>query len=404
MAGAKRNLPVGGRGAATGWSRRMLVLLAAFAVPMALLVPSAQSQSTDLFFSEYVEGSGNNKALEIFNNTGSAVNLSGYSVQIFFNGSPVPGTTINLTGSIPAGDVFVLADDNAAAAVLAVADQTSTSGFFNGNDAVVLYNGTAVIDAIGQVGVDPGIEWGSGLQSTMDNTLRRKSGIEAGDTNPSDAFDPAVEWNGFPVDTFSDLGIAPPVPVDPEVSVSAGGDCGSDGRTSTFNLALFDPDTDASGLTLSAASSNAALLPVGNVSFSGTGANRVVTAATVGSRTGTAVLTITVSDGQGTGSATVTVKAGGSGADTLIGTTDADVLLGRSGGDNLAGLEGNDLLCGGPGSDIISGGFADDTMIGGPGDDQFTGGPGGDQFSGGPGRDIATDFTPGDGDTGDSIA
>ncbi len=44
--------------------------------------------ATDLFFSEYVEGSSNNKALEIYNGTGAPVDLGAadYSVQMFFNG------------------------------------------------------------------------------------------------------------------------------------------------------------------------------------------------------------------------------------------------------------------------------------------------------------------------------
>ncbi|NJN94859.1 MAG: CehA/McbA family metallohydrolase [Anaerolineales bacterium] len=63
-----------------------------------------------------------------------------------------------------------------------------------------------IIDVIGQIGVDPGTEWGSGLTSTADNTLRRKPTIEAGDANGGDAFNPAAEWDGFAVDTFADLG------------------------------------------------------------------------------------------------------------------------------------------------------------------------------------------------------
>ena len=56
----------------------------------------------------------------------------------------------------------------------------SGAGWFNGDDAVVLRKGTTVIDAIGQIGIDPGSEWGSGLISTADNTLRRADTICAG--------------------------------------------------------------------------------------------------------------------------------------------------------------------------------------------------------------------------------
>jgi hypothetical protein len=40
----------------------------------------------------------------------------------------------------------------------------------------------------------------------MDNTLRRKSTIVAGDTNAGDAFDPSLQWDGFATDTFDGLG------------------------------------------------------------------------------------------------------------------------------------------------------------------------------------------------------
>ena len=106
----------------------------------------------------------------------------------------------------PDDDVYVVAQASADPAILAVADQTNAAGWFNGNDAVVLRKGTTVLDVIGQVGVDPGTEWGTGLTSTGDNTLRRKPTIVAGDTNGSDAFDPATEWDGFVADTFDGLG------------------------------------------------------------------------------------------------------------------------------------------------------------------------------------------------------
>ena len=38
--------------------------------------PAAAAPAVDLFFSEYIEGSSNNKALEIYNGTGSAVDLA----------------------------------------------------------------------------------------------------------------------------------------------------------------------------------------------------------------------------------------------------------------------------------------------------------------------------------------
>jgi VCBS repeat-containing protein len=187
----------------------------------------------------------------------------------------------------------------------------------------------------------------------------------------------------------------------PTVTVAAGGSCGSNDRSGTLNLTVADVDNPAAGLTLSASSSNQTLLPNGNVTFAGTGANRTITATTVSGRTGTAVVTVTVSDGQATANVPITVKAGGNGNDPLTGTTGADLLLGQNGNDTLLGLDGNDLLCGGSGNDTLNGGGDDDTMVGGMGNDTLTGGPGGDRFSGGSGTDTATDLHPGQGDTQD---
>ncbi len=189
-----------------------LARLIAPAVLLLLATIPAAAQPTDLYFTEYIEGSSNNKALEIYNGTGGAINLAtgGYNIQMHFNGNPLATLTINLTGtSLADGDVYVVAQSSAGPAILAEADQTSGAGWFNGDDAVTLRKGAVVLDVIGQIGLDPGAEWGAGLTSTADNTLRRKTTVTGGDTNGSNFFDPAVEWNGFAQDTFDGLGCYP---------------------------------------------------------------------------------------------------------------------------------------------------------------------------------------------------
>ncbi len=185
----------------------LLVLGIALAVPGQAAVQAAGP--TELFFSEYIEGSSNNKALEIYNGTGAPINLAAgtYNVQMFFNGSASAGLTINLTGTVANGDVFVLANSGAVVDILVQADQTNGSGWFNGDDAVVLRKGTTIIDVIGQIGYRPVPEWGTGLVSTADNTLRRKAAIISGDSVGNDVFTPSVEWDGFAQNTFNGLGV-----------------------------------------------------------------------------------------------------------------------------------------------------------------------------------------------------
>ena len=182
-------------------------LLAVFAL-LALAgarVGAAEATPTELFISEYVEGTSFNKALEIFNPTDASVDLAagGYTVQVFSNGATTPSLTVNLTGVIAPGDAFVVAHPSADAAV--PHDQQAGLNW-NGNDAVVLRKLLTAVDVIGQVGFDPGTEWGTGLTSTADNTLRRKSSIAQGDPTGSDAFDPSVEWDGYATNTFDGLG------------------------------------------------------------------------------------------------------------------------------------------------------------------------------------------------------
>ena len=189
---------------------RRTILLLLFCLSAVPAIPAtAQIFASDLFFSEYIEGSSFNKALEIYNGTGGAIDLSAgsYQIQVYFNGNTSPGTTISLAGVVAPGDVFVFAEDSADPTILAVADLVSGASLFNGDDAIALVHNGSIIDVIGQIGFDPGSQWGSGDASTADNTLRRMAAICAGDANPSDAFDPAIEWDGFPNNTFDGLGV-----------------------------------------------------------------------------------------------------------------------------------------------------------------------------------------------------
>ena len=190
-----------------------LGLAAATGIGLLAFVPATASAAapTNLLLSEYVEGSSNNKAIEIFNGTGATVDLaaSGYQLEVYFNGSATPFAPIALTGSVADGEVVVVAAATAGAAILAQADITTGANLFNGDDAIVLRSGGAggtIVDSVGQIGVDPGTEWGTGLTSTADNTLRRLGSVTSGDTDPTDAFDPATQWAGFATDTFDGLG------------------------------------------------------------------------------------------------------------------------------------------------------------------------------------------------------
>jgi uncharacterized protein len=274
--------------------RRPLCALVAITVASVGLFPAAASAApTDLFISEYIEGSSNNKAIEIYNGTGAAVDLAagGYALRMHFNGATT-FTSFALAGTVADGDAFVFAHSAASAAILGQADQTTGSGLFNGDDAVVLVKGTDVLDSIGQVGVDPGAEWGTGLTSTADNTLRR---LTAPDTDPGDAFDPAPQWEGFASDTFDGLGA---------YGASASLSCGatlttSAGTAATREVTATDPDDTIVDLAVTAPHASITRTSFTPATAPGGTATAVVTAG-ADLPAGTYPVTVTSTDADGT--------------------------------------------------------------------------------------------------------
>ena len=196
----------------------------------------ARGAAGDPYFSEYIEGpvAAFAKAVEIYNPSNAPVDLAAgtYTVEIYSNGGTTP-TVINLSGTVAAGDVFVVAHPTSAPEVLTVADQQSSSLNFNGNDAVQLRAGGTILDTIGQVGFDPGAAgWGTAPLSTTDSVLRRMNSVTGGSSDPTDAFDPALEWDAFSSTDYSDIGsYGPDAPgsdsgtVNADVTVAAAAAC-----------------------------------------------------------------------------------------------------------------------------------------------------------------------------------
>ena len=195
--------------------RKSLSILLTLALVINLFLPFVSQQveaatvATDLFISEYVEGGSNNKAIELFNGTGQEVNLREYSIELYANGATSPTNTASLAASdvmLGNGQTFVLVHSSAVAELKDKGNMVSSVTNFNGDDALVLKRNGAVIDSIGQVGVDPGTAWTSSSISTLDQTLVRKSTVTSGDKDPFDAFDPAVEWDTLGKDVFTNIG------------------------------------------------------------------------------------------------------------------------------------------------------------------------------------------------------
>ncbi|MDB0007005.1 lamin tail domain-containing protein [Flavobacteriales bacterium] len=180
---------------------------------------------SDLFFSEYVEGSLNNRALEIYNPTSNTIDLSNYSIERYPNGSSLATENMSLEGYLLPGQTWIITNSDTDTTnqfgyieieLYNMADQTAPTYpsplYFNGNDALTLSKNGVVIDVFGKIGEDPGNGWydftdaNDGQLWTQNSTLVRKSNILSGNPlNPS-SFNPSEQWTLFPNNTFSNLG------------------------------------------------------------------------------------------------------------------------------------------------------------------------------------------------------
>lgn len=206
---------------------------------------------TDLIISEYVEGWSNNKAIEVYNPTSSAINLKNYRLVRYSNGADVPPAQNDWTIALPdvalqpymsyvcvidkrdpngtgqeapvweqlqdRADVFLCPDYN-----------VSKTLYHNGDDAVALekLDGT-LVDLFGRWGAPRPAEatiggapttvlraWtdtspfftGIGLGITAEHTLYRRPNIVAGITQNPAMFNPLEQWDSLSANTFNYLG------------------------------------------------------------------------------------------------------------------------------------------------------------------------------------------------------
>ena len=182
---------------------------------LSLITTASFSQTTDLFFSQYGEGSSNNKFLEIYNGTGQDVDLSNYAFPSVANAPDVPGTHEYWNdfpeGAVVAnGDVYVIAHPSATGEIIASADHFHQY-LSNGDDGYALVLGTeeqySIVDFIGDFNGDPGDGWDVAgvVEATRNHTLTRKSSVCQGNpdwdasrgTNEEDSEWIVTEQNDF---------------------------------------------------------------------------------------------------------------------------------------------------------------------------------------------------------------
>jgi hypothetical protein len=99
-----------------------------------------------------------------------------------------------------------------------------------------------------------------------------------------------------------------PVDDTPTISTVAAQSTPEDTATNPIQCIVGDIDSDVNGLTVSATSSNTAVIPNENITLGGTGSDRTLTLAPAANQVGSSTITLTVDDGNLTRSSTFTIS------------------------------------------------------------------------------------------------
>jgi hypothetical protein len=190
---------------------------------------------SELFISEYIEGPGNNNAIEIYNPTNATIDLSGYSINRYGNGATSGPDLWPLSGTITAGQAIAVGNGQLDSvwvstywslpvdpAFYSACGQHGsgiypTPFYFNGDDAMTLEKSGNIIDIFGKVGEDPGGAWtddasagytdaNGGTWWTKRQTLVRKASVMQGVTQNPILFNPTLEYDSLPDATYTGMG------------------------------------------------------------------------------------------------------------------------------------------------------------------------------------------------------
>jgi hypothetical protein len=178
--------------------RKILSLLA-----LVFLMTQLSAQ-TDLIISEYVEGWSNNKALELFNPTDQAVDLSEFRLIRYSNGVDVPPAEDTWTVALPS---FTLAPYKSYVIVLDQRNPKIQDIFGRWGAPIpadAQFVGSSKKDGA-WTNVSPFFT-GQGYAITAEHTMFRKPDVTSGVTSNPSIFNPLEQYDTLTANTFDHLG------------------------------------------------------------------------------------------------------------------------------------------------------------------------------------------------------
>ncbi len=156
---------------------------------------------SDLIFSEYIEGSGYNKAFELYNGTGQTIILDDYKVVFIINGTTEE--SITLSGKINHNECISFIYDDSRNTLTDTKNRNIMFDIaINGDDVIELQKSEVEADVlVDTIGTLDFLAVSGNEEFLKDKTLVRNANIK----NPNTDF-AIAEWTEMPRDTFSNFG------------------------------------------------------------------------------------------------------------------------------------------------------------------------------------------------------
>jgi len=140
-----------------------------------------EAECKDPFFSEVTNGTGTNKALEIFNPRLASLDLTGFKIKVYLLGQPLP-IDVSLSGSIQAKGTYVISAVNADTTILAIANRIiSDSTLISAVEITLEDSFGTVYDKIGSKQFSQWINLS--IPYYQSHSFKRKYAVDKGDTS-----------------------------------------------------------------------------------------------------------------------------------------------------------------------------------------------------------------------------
>lgn len=154
---------------------------------------SGNDTKSDLLITEIIEGSGSNRAIELYNKSDRTISLDDYALGFYVGGNHNVSFSVNLEGEIQPHSIFVAVHTDADEELVSIANLINSNIMFSGAEQISLLKNNKVVDLVGELGYRSSFNEDITLVRKTNYFISRKTWIE-------------YDWIRYSVDNFKYIG------------------------------------------------------------------------------------------------------------------------------------------------------------------------------------------------------